>query len=136
MPSARVIVSALCLILLPASAGAKPRAKAHQPMRMYATAYCTHGHTASGDSAQEGVVAVDPRVIPIGSNVRIKTLTGPYSGLYIARDTGSAVKGRRIDIFMKNCTRAKQFGRRPVLVSLVALRGERSNPRPLRRALR
>ena len=50
---------------------------------------------------------------------RLQTRTGPYSGIYTVRDTGSAVKGRRIEIFMQSCTRAKRFGRRPVLVKVV-----------------
>src|SRR3954468_23089852 len=79
-------------------------------MRVTATAYCDHGTTQSGTKTRPGIVAADPRVLPVGSVLRI--LDGPHAGVYTVMDTGSAVKGRRIDIFMPSCANAEQFGER------------------------
>src|SRR5262245_36156453 len=82
-----------------------------------ATAYCDKGTTRSGTRARTGIVAADPNVLPIGTVLRI--LDGPHAGVYTVMDTGKAVKGRRIDIFMPNCERADRFGERSVRVRLI-----------------
>jgi len=65
-----------------------------------------YGITSSGAPAVEGVtIAVDPSVIPIGSRVYIEGL-----GYFVAQDTGSAIKGKRIDVFMNDVGEALQFG--------------------------
>ena len=82
------------------------------------TAYCcckeccgkapTHpayGITATGTKATEGrTIAVDPFVVPLGSTVYLN------GNPYIAEDTGSAIKGKRIDLFINNHQKAKEFG--------------------------
>jgi 3D (Asp-Asp-Asp) domain-containing protein len=65
--------------------------------------------TASGVWPYEGVVAVDPRVIPLGSTVWIDGL-----GTFLAADTGSAIYGNRIDVFAHDYHRAIQWGVRYV----------------------
>ena len=67
-------------------------------MMMLATGYSPQepgldDHTASGMKAQHGVVAVDPRVIPLGTRLNVEGY-----GNCIAGDTGSAIKGNRIDL--------------------------------------
>ena len=66
------------------------------------------------------MVAADPRVLPEGSIVKI--LDGPTTGIYTVMDTGAAIKGRRIDVYIPSCARAKNFGRRTVNV-IVMRRG-------------
>jgi 3D (Asp-Asp-Asp) domain-containing protein len=61
--------------------------------------------TASGIWPYEGVVAVDPRVIPLGSTVWLDGL-----GHFLAADTGSAVYGNRIDVFVHDYHRAIRWG--------------------------
>lgn len=62
--------------------------------------------TASGKRATEGrTIAVDRRVIPMGSKVYIEGF-----GHFIAEDVGGAIKGNRIDIFVTEHGRAKQLG--------------------------
>ena len=80
-----------------------------------ATAYCLKGRTATGGSVRRGIVAADPRVLPLGS--RIQLSAGSYSGTYTVADTGGAVKGRKLDIWMPSCGEAVRFGRRNVKVS-------------------
>src|SRR5437870_1070306 len=93
----------LLLFMIPATAGARPRVGTRPPLHMMATAYCLRGNTTSGSRARTGIVAADPRVMPVGSQLRIVTPNRPYSGIYTVRDTGSAVKGQTIDIFIPNC---------------------------------
>lgn len=68
-----------------------------------------YGITASGMKAQRGVVAVDTRVIPIGTKLYIEGY-----GYAIAGDTGSAIKGNKIDVFLDSYTDAINYGVRNV----------------------
>jgi len=61
------------------------------------------------------MIAADPRVLPVGSVVRIESIPGQYSGAYTVMDTGAKIKGRRIDIFIPSCAQARRFGKRTVL---------------------
>jgi len=97
----------------------KPRiieAGALGAMQMIATAYTPYcsgcsGITATGRPAGHGIVAVDPRVIPLGSRLYI-----PGYGYAIAGDTGGAIIGYRIDLGYTSNRDAILFGRRAVMV--------------------
>ncbi|MGI8736638.1 MAG: 3D domain-containing protein [Candidatus Eremiobacter antarcticus] len=85
---------------------------------MVATAYTAGsaqafptGRTATGLLARYGVVAVDPRIIPLGSHLFI-----PGYGNAIAADTGGAIVGHRIDLCMNSLSAALNFGRQTVRV--------------------
>jgi len=82
-----------------------------------ATAYCLKGRTANGGGVRRGIVAADPRVLPLGT--RIQLTAGSYTGIYTVADTGGAVKGRILDIWMPSCVEAVRFGRKTVGVSVV-----------------
>jgi len=57
------------------------------------------------------IIAVDPNVIPLGSIVRLTSESYPdINGIYLAADTGGAIKGNRIDIFEPSLTEAKNIG--------------------------
>ncbi len=76
-----------------------------------------YGITATGMRAGYGVVAVDPRVIPLGSKLYIESADGSYVyGSAIAADTGGAIKGNRIDLCFNSRSEAISFGRRAVKV--------------------
>ena len=79
-----------------------------------ATAYCLQGRTAMGHGVRRGIIAADPRVLKLGS--RITIAAGPYSGTYLVSDTGGAIKGKKIDIWVPGCSEARKFGRRNVQV--------------------
>ncbi len=88
-------------------------------LSMVATAYTAgcagcSGMTAIGRPAGHGIVAVDPRVIPLGTRMFI-----PGYGPAIAGDTGGAIRGRRIDLGFNSTRQAFQFGRRSVTVYLI-----------------
>jgi 3D (Asp-Asp-Asp) domain-containing protein len=82
-----------------------------------ATAYCLRGRTANGGSVRRGIVAADPRVLPLGTRIYLNA--GSYSGNYIVADTGGAVRGRKLDIWVPNCSEAMRFGRRSVSVNIL-----------------
>jgi 3D (Asp-Asp-Asp) domain-containing protein len=67
---------------------------------------------------RRGIVAADPKVLPIGTRIRVEG-AGSYSGEYTVTDTGPAVKGHEIDIYIPNGQEAKNFGRRKVRVEIL-----------------
>ena len=79
-----------------------------------ASAYCFTGRTAMGHAVKRGLIAADPRVLKMGSRVYVEA--GPWSGTYLVSDTGGAIKGKRIDIWVPGCSEARKFGRRNVQV--------------------
>lgn len=79
-----------------------------------------YGITASGTKAQPGTVAVDPRVIPLGTELYIASTDGsPDYGFATAEDIGGAIKGNKIDLFMKSSKDCDDFGRRSVKVYIL-----------------
>lgn len=85
-----------------------------------ATAYSIEGETASGRQTREGIVAADPDLLPLGSRIRVHD-AGEYSGEYTVADTGRAINGREIDIYLRSDREAKEFGRRTVQVEVIEL---------------
>jgi 3D (Asp-Asp-Asp) domain-containing protein len=92
-------------------------------MTMTATAYepsprsCgkyADGYTAIGMKAAPGVVAVDPRVIPLRTRLYVEGY-GPA----LAADVGAAIKGNRIDVFFETVDEALRYGRRQVNVYIL-----------------
>ena len=65
-----------------------------------------YGITASGKIASPGTVAVDKKVIPLGSRLKILGL----KGVFRAEDTGKRIKGRHIEIWFPTHKKAKRFG--------------------------
>ena len=87
------------------------------PASFQATAYALHGITASGIYVRRGVIAADPRVIPIGSVVQI--LTPGYSGVYTVQDTGRLIKGKIVDVWLPSTREARVFGRRSIKLHVI-----------------
>lgn len=76
-----------------------------------------YGITASGTQARVGAVAVDPKVIPLGTKLYIEYADGSGGyGYATAEDTGSAIKGYRIDLFFNTYQECINFGRKRVIV--------------------
>ncbi|HSS19871.1 MAG TPA: 3D domain-containing protein [Pyrinomonadaceae bacterium] len=88
-----------------------------------ATAYSLRGRTASGRMVTRGLIAADPRVLPLGTRVR---LDHPgYTGEYLVADTGGAIRGRRIDIWTPSTGEAMRFGRRTVKLTVLSYGGRK-----------
>lgn len=100
-----------------------------------ATAYTTHANgdeysaakwgdlTASGTTVKQGrTIAVDKNVIPLGSKVEIQ-FPSEYSylnGVYIAEDTGNAIKGNKIDVYLDSIEVCNAFGIRDIKLKVVS----------------
>lgn len=97
----------------PTSRGSFSRSRV---MVVESTAYTPHdgsqtGRTATGRLAKYGIIAVDPRIIPLHSLVFVEGY-----GFAVAADTGGAIKGNRIDVCFPSLTTANQWGRRKVVI--------------------
>ena len=73
-----------------------------------------YGITYSGLPALKGTVAVDPSIIPLGSVLEI-----PGYGYAIALDTGSAIKGNRIDVYFDDVNEAKMWGVKDIEIKIL-----------------
>jgi 3D (Asp-Asp-Asp) domain-containing protein/peptidoglycan hydrolase CwlO-like protein len=82
-------------------------------LTVMATAYALPGRTASGRPVGWGAVAVDPSVIPMGSRLSI-----PGYGLGVAADTGSAIRGAKIDLWFPTVAQARAWGARVVTITI------------------
>ena len=69
------------------------------------------GQTATGRKPQVGVIAVDPKVIPLGTELFVEGY-----GKCVAGDTGGDVKGKRVDLFMNTKKECIEFGRRDLKI--------------------
>jgi len=83
----------------------------------HATAYCLKGRTASGEHVRPGIIAADPRVLPLGTVVHLRA--GRYTGTYTVLDTGGRIRGRLIDVYVPTQKEAIQFGRQKVKIKIV-----------------
>lgn len=96
-----------------------PTPKPLVPATSYvATAYSLRGRTASGLMVSRGLIAADPRVLPLGSRVRLEV--PGYHGEYLVADTGGLIKGKRIDIWIPSSREAMRFGRRTVKLTVLS----------------
>jgi len=90
-------------------------------LRYQATAYCKGTITASGAAVRSGIAAADPALLPVGSVIEVDGAPDKYNGVYTIMDTGPAVQGRQIDIYMWSCYEALDFGRRPIALTVLRL---------------
>ena len=100
---------------------------------VYATAYCAcksccgkspshpaYGITAMGTKAAHGTVAVDPRVISLGSKLYIEGIGSTYDyGYSQALDTGRSIKGNKIDLYFESHSEALKWGKKKVRVYIL-----------------
>lgn len=124
LTGATAVRIALCASLLALAAGcagrqARPGGPATGARTFIATAYCQGVVTASGARVRDGFVAADPAVLPLGTVIRVSGLARRYNRTYRVMDTGGAIQGRRIDLYIRDCAEATRFGRRNATVSIV-----------------
>jgi 3D (Asp-Asp-Asp) domain-containing protein len=96
-----------------AAHAAAPDVTGPRLLTVTATAYSLTGRTATGLPLAIGVVAVDPSVIPLGTRMTI-----PGYGEAVAADTGGAIRGAVIDVWLPTEAQARAWGRRAVTVTL------------------
>jgi peptidoglycan hydrolase CwlO-like protein len=102
----------------PAEPGPEPSATDSSPepgqqVTVSATKYCLTGTTATGIPVQHGVIATDPAYIPLGTRLFV-----PGYGEGVAADTGGAVKGWTIDLWVPSCAEANAYGRQTVTITI------------------
>lgn len=92
-------------------------------LNVMSTAYTAHCEGCSGTTStginliknpERKVIAVDPNVIPLGSKVWVEGY-----GAAVAGDIGSAIKGKRIDVFIPSRSKALDWGRKTVKVKIL-----------------
>lgn len=96
-----------------ATAGPSAKPKRAQKLKVHAVAYHLQGRTALGIRVRKGIVAVDPKLIPLGTKLYV-----PGYGRGIAADVGHAVKGHIIDLWMPSKAAAREWGRREVVITV------------------
>lgn len=124
-----VVVTATSLPPEPARKVARPparkriaRARDGKPVPVELTAYCLSGTTRRGRYVRPGIIAADPRVFPLSRYVEL-FVEGKYFGRFLVDDTGSAIKGAHIDVWVPTCDEAVRFGRVQGTAVLVPRRG-------------
>ena len=109
------IVAVLVVSLLAAGGSAlgQPEALHAYRIKVDAVAYSLPGSTALGVPVRKGVVAVDPKLIPLGTKLHV-----PGYGPGLAADVGYAIKGRLIDLWFPTLAKAQAWGRRTVTITI------------------
>lgn len=107
----------------PAQVQAEPKQQTEHTYTMTATAYTASCKGCSGVTAtgidlnanpNQKVVAVDPRVIPLGSKLYVEGY-----GYAVAGDVGGAIKNNKIDLYVRSYSEAMNWGRRTVKVTVL-----------------
>lgn len=78
------------------------------------------GITATGAKVRKGIIAVDPRVIPLGTRVYVEVpgKAADY-GYAVAADTGGAIKGNKIDVYLDTSSAVEAWGVKKVKVYIL-----------------
>ena len=95
------------------AAHGQPQGEQAYRIKVDAVAYYLPGKTAFGLPVRKGVVAVDPRFIPLGTKLQV-----PGYGPSLAADVGTAIKGRLIDLWFPSTAEARDWGRRTVTITI------------------
>jgi 3D (Asp-Asp-Asp) domain-containing protein len=114
-----IVTAVAARLALPHDAGGLPAPGAR--LAYHATAYCKGITTTAGVPVQAGIAASDPELLPVGSVIELDSRLSKYNGIYTVMDTGPAVQGRQVDIYMWSCNEALQFGRQAVHVTVLRL---------------
>ena len=80
------------------------------PVPVVLTAYCLSGTTRRGRYVRSGIVAADPRYFPLSRYIEVY-VGDQYFGRFLVDDTGSRIRGPRLDVWMPTCREARLFGR-------------------------
>jgi 3D (Asp-Asp-Asp) domain-containing protein len=93
------------------------RARAGHRITVHLTAYCLRGLTRIETQTRPGIIAADPKYFPLRRYIDVRI--GRKVQRYRVEDTGSAIKGPRLDVWLPTCDEARRFGRRRGTATLV-----------------
>jgi hypothetical protein len=82
-------------------------------------------------AVRSGIAAADPDLLPVGSVIQANFEQHQYDGVYTVMDTGPAVEGREIDVYMWSCFEALRFGRQDVHIVVLRLGWNPKDTTPL-----
>ncbi|MGL5693945.1 MAG: 3D domain-containing protein [Peptostreptococcaceae bacterium] len=106
----------------PSSSSSKPstskkpsKDKIKKTVKVQATAYTGYSTTSTGQKPKWGTIAVDPKVIPYGTKVYIPK----FNQVFVANNTGGAIKGNKIDIYMNSRKECYDWGRRTIEIQIL-----------------
>jgi len=88
-------------------------------LELSSTMYCLKGEMRTGVRTRDGMAAGDPRVLPLGSVVRVSRPNGEFIGIFVIMDTGGAIRGNDIDLYVDSCAEARRWGRHPVVAEVL-----------------
>lgn len=108
-----ITVLAVLVLGIEGSAFGQPQAQQSYRIKVDAVAYSLPGSTALGVPVAKGVIAVDPKLIPLGTKLHV-----PGYGPGLAADVGYAIKGRLIDLWFPTRAKAREWGRRTVTITV------------------
>lgn len=80
-----------------------------------ATFYSLRGKMANGQQVHKGAIAADLKVLPLGTIVHIEGM-----GIFTVKDSGSAIKGNIVDIWVADKKKALQFGRKKIKLRVIS----------------
>ncbi|MDQ3473306.1 MAG: 3D domain-containing protein [Acidobacteriota bacterium] len=94
------------------------------PQAYIAFSYSLCCRCASGLGVRRGTIAADPRILPFGTRVYL-TGGGSYDGEYLVTDSGTAIKGNKIDVWVPTIQEARRFGRKNVKLTVLSYGGKK-----------
>jgi 3D (Asp-Asp-Asp) domain-containing protein len=80
-----------------------------EPLPVGVTMYCLQGTTRRGRYVRAGIVAADPRFFPLARYIELY-VGRKYLGHFLVDDTGTRIRGARIDVWTESCHEARRFG--------------------------
>ncbi len=83
-----------------------------------ATAYCRTRRTSLGTKSRAGMAAADADLLPMGTVLRIAR-SGGYDGIYTVMHDRPSLQGRAIDLYLRDCDEAEDFGRQDVRLEIL-----------------
>jgi 3D (Asp-Asp-Asp) domain-containing protein len=112
-----LLLAVICVFFSVTPENAATAKSKYKKITVSATSYCELGRTATGfdyrSNPKAKAIAVDPRVIPLGSKVYI-----PGYGYAIARDVGGRIKGKVIDVHFKTRKQSINWGRKKIKIKV------------------
>lgn len=99
---------------------AEPPVASGESLTFEATAYCRMRNTSLGTRSRAGMAAADADLLPMGSVIRVAR-SGGYDGIYTVMHDRPSLEGRAIDLYLRDCGEAEDFGQQNVRLEILRL---------------